>query len=563
MHRREFLVRAGCGVGTLLTGCTTSRSGKQAAADIYRTLVRQNDARIPDLLARQDRSGSDRARGGIPDRYGLYHAGAAAGFIRDLTAAHVCPESRYAGNVELIEPMRRAARFLRRVQHEDGTIDLLTTNFHSPPDTAFVLEPLTLAIRVLRGSDRRALGELLGELEAFARRGAQALVAGGIHTPNHRWVISRALARAHVLFPDPRYVARIDEWLGEGIDIDPDGQFTERSTSIYSPLTDHCLMTIARLLDRPALLDPVRRNLEMTLFYVHADGEIVTEASRRQDRYLPGSPAPYWIPYRWMARHDGNGRFAAMARWIERLAADRLTGNLIAFLDDPGLRDELPADRPLPEDFERQFEHSDLVRIRRGATSATILADNPQFFSLHKGSAAVVVRCATAFFGKGQFVGEQLRKDGGSWLLEQRLTGPYYQPLPPQHRTGSGDWSKMPRELRGRSEVQTLHANLRITEIAGGFEITFDIDGTRHVPVAVELGFRPGGELEGVERVAAGSFLLPGGKGSYRFGDDRIDFGPGRVAHRWLELRGALPKLQAESVYVTGNTPFRFELRLS
>ena len=87
----------------------------------------------------------------------------------------------------------------------------------------------------------------MNDVQTFLLRAADALTVGGIHTPNHRWVICMALARCFSLFPQIKYVDRIDQWLNEKIDIDPDGQFTEKSTSIYTPLTNRSLITMARL----------------------------------------------------------------------------------------------------------------------------------------------------------------------------------------------------------------------------------------------------------------------------------------------------------------------------
>jgi hypothetical protein len=61
----------------------------------------------------------------------------------------------------------------------------------------------------------------------------------------------------------------------------------------------------------------------------------------------------------------------------------------------------------------------------------------------------------------------------------------------------------------------------------------------------------------------ANAFLLRAGTGRYRVGDDTIAFGPGQAAHTWTELRGALPKWDGQSVYLTGLTPFHATLTLS
>ncbi len=566
MHRRDFLALSGLGLGNTVLGCCVGpRISQSQHSSLVAQMIAQNDASIPDLLERQQLDPSHRWFGGIVNSYGLYFAGSGSAFLRDLAIAYLSPESRYHSSAALAERMAMAAKYMLAAQHNDGTIDLLTTNFHSTPDTGFILEWMCATAGLLkRAQHQPELSAVIRDLDAFIERGALGLVTGGIHTPNHRWVVCMALARANSLHPDPLYVARADEWLSENIDIDPDGQFTERSSSIYSPLTDRCLITVARLLDRPALLEPVRRNLEMTMYYVHADGEVATEGSKRQDQYRRGSLSQYYYPYRYMALHDNDGRFAAMARWIEHTAAGRLGSNLAYFLEDESLQRELPASAELPTSYQRHFAHSDLVRIRRSDVSTTILADNPTCLSFHKGSAAIVVRFASAFFGKGQFVGTALRKQGSSWVMHQDLTGPYYQPMPEQHRSPDGNWHAMPRDLRPQSEVQQLHSELRIREADGGLVLEFDIRGTADVPVAIELGFRPGGQLEGVTPIAGSesAFLLASDEGRFRFGDDVITFGPGRADHQWTQLRGALPKLASDCVYLTANTPLRATLRL-
>jgi hypothetical protein len=567
MERRRFLLMAGAAGLTLSRPAPAVGSSQPAdeAADIYLRLVRAHDERLPTLLARQDAAETREWPGVVRDEYGVPSSGATAGLVGALVAALAAPESRFAKSADLGERLSQASRALLAIQHEDGTIDLPTTNFHSPPDTAFALEPVCAALSVLRRNGVVVPSDAVASLERFARAAGEALVIGGVHTPNHRWVVCAALARLHALFADPRYVARIDEWLAEGIDVDADGQFSERSTSVYSPTCDRALLTVARLLGRADLLEPVRRNLEMTLYYLHASGDVATEASRRQDQYRRGSPAGYHLPYRSLAIGDRNGRFAAATRLIEAKEGDALAGNLLYMLEDPSLRRPLPDSSPLPEDFARAFTGSDLVRIRRGPVSATILGSNPCVLSFHKGGAVLeAVRLASAFFGKGQFAGERLAIENGSYVLTQVLTGPYYQPLPPEARHPDGAIVASDRDRRRQSEVQRLVSGVIVRESAGRFTIDVEVSGTDRVPLAIELGFRKGGELAGVRPVAgiADALLLADGTGEYRAGGDVIRFGPGMARHTWTALRGARPKLDALSVYLTGFTPLRITLRI-
>ena len=225
----------------------------------------------------------------------------------------------------------------------------------------------------------------------------------------------------------------------------------------------------------------------------------------------------------------------------------------------------MPANTALPTNYLKEFPHSGLIRIRRAQTSATILVANTTFFTYRKKSAVIEgLRFASAFFGKGQFQGHPLVKTEDGYLLTQNLRAPYYQPFPEAGRPADGDWHKMDRALRPQSEIQELFSSVLIKEDNGLFSILIDIQGTDHIPVAVELGFRLGGKFQGVTSLKniPAAFLLEEGWGEYHFQNQVIRFGPGIARHSWTQLRGAEPKLNAESVYITGFTPFRHQLQI-
>ncbi len=365
-------------------------------------LVAANDEVVATYFTRQNQDPEHPDYGGLPNQYEIYNPGSGTAIIQRMVAAYLSPTSSYYRDPKALDAAELAMDFLLRKQHDDGTIDLLTTNFHSTPDLGFVGEPLALSYKVLSRDNTTVTASLRKKIKQFMDRAAHALSIGGIHTPNHRWVVSMALARWNELFPSEKYVRRIEEWLNEGIDIDADGQYTERSTTVYSPSTNNWLITIARLLDKPALLDHVRHNLEMSIYYLHSNGEMVTEASRRQDQYRPGKPTRYYYAYRYMGIHDQNGRFGAMTKIIERQGAKSVSGYLILHLEDPSLTQEPPISQ-LDTSYVKFFPHSELVRIRRGERDATILSKNPAVLTFHKGEAVLqAVRMADAFFGKGQ-----------------------------------------------------------------------------------------------------------------------------------------------------------------
>jgi len=528
-------------------------------------LIRINDRQVKEQLIYRVSDPESHSYGGFADRFDIPNPQSAADFIRASLCALTAPESNYYNDVNLLNLINDAVLYLLKVQHEDGTVDLLSTNFQSTPDTAFIIMRFGPVFKMLLHSEAPSRHEVLKNMKTFMQNAGNALVTGGIHTPNHRWVVCAALGWLYYLWPDKKYLKRAELWLQEGIDMDADGQYHEKSTYIYSPLSNRVLITIARKFNKPELLGYVRRNLEMTMYYVHPNGEVVTEASGRQDKAITGTMENYYYPYRYMALHDNNGQFAAMCRLIEKTAFGKTVPYLHYLLEDSSLWSSLPQEEPLPLFYEKEFTNSGLVRIRRGNYDASIISRNPVFFTFHKGNAVLQgVRIAASFFGKGQFSSEEIRNEDGTWVLKKELQGPYYQPFPRENLPGDGDWNKMPRSERPQSEIQYFATRVSITEAEEGFELDVNISGTDNVPLVVELVFRPGGIFTGVEEYGSlkEAYFLKNDFGTYAIGEDTISFGPGAYAHKWVQLRGALPKMDGPTVYLTGFTPFQKKIKI-
>ncbi|MCW3091673.1 MAG: hypothetical protein JWP81_2742 [Ferruginibacter sp.] len=530
-------------------------------------LVHINDERVKETTAYKVSDKSNRNFGGYFNWAEIVNPHSTCDFIMKAGCAISCSESVYFRSQNLLNDISQALHCLiTNMQHADGTIDLMETNFHSTPDTAFMVKRMTPLYGLMQQADIPGAAKTMADYKVFLQRAGEALVTGGIHTPNHRWVVSAALTKLNELWPDTRYVNRVNEWLGEHIDIDPDGQYTEKSTYGYSAVVDRVLITVAKGLNKPFILDAVRKNILMMRYYIHPNGEVVTEASNRQDKGQIGTMENYYYACRYLALLDNDGEMAAICRLIEANSFKKLADFLSYFLEDAALWNPLPASKALPENYVKAFPYSGVVRFRRGPWDCTILSNNPAWLTFHKGTAVLQgMRLAASFFGKGQFESESITRQGNSWVLTKKLEGAYYQPYPKDRIAEDGDMAKMPRTNREKSNVQWLETIITISETINGIEVAVEMKGTENVPVTMELIFRPGGKFTGVSSHPndANAFLLSGPHGAYQQGNDIIHFGPGKLEHKGIRLRGALPAADAPTVYLTGFTPFKQTIQIS
>jgi len=528
-------------------------------------LVKLNDNNIPNVIKRQWTAKENQYFGALFDTDSVVSPIATSHYIQTLMCSYVSPTSKYYQSEDILNRIALAAKGLLNLQHEDGTIDLLSTNFHSTPDLGFTIYPLALAYSIMLKNNHLDYGEFPTFMNEYLQKAGQALSVGGIHTPNHRWVVSGALAWINEFFPNPKYKARVEQWLAEKIDIDPDGQYHERSTSVYTPVTNRSLLEIAKRMNYDYLYDIIRKNLDMTFYYVHPTGEIATESSNRQDKYRQSNMANYYLAYNYMALLDNDRRYAGMVNFIENtVPVEHLRYMLPYFLEDADLLHKLPKGLPLPTSYHKYFKYSDIVRIRDGEVDMSIITNNTTFFTYFKGEAALeAVRLSSAFFGKGQFKSEKLEKDGDTYILSSTIYGPYYQPLSKEKIPEKGEaWGQVPRSEREQSEVQTLNIQIMITEKNRKAKLKVVVDGPKNLPVALEFSFRTGGKLINVNNKHGidQAWLIKNDEfASYIYGSDTIKVGPGILTHKWTQLRGALPKLQAESLYMTDYAPCEFE----
>lgn len=551
--------------------------------DIFQRIVAANDKQVDGLL--QTVSVAD-----------FNFGRKAASDFATLTASYCCTTSKYYRNNDIVTKLAILIQEMQKYQTEDGTVNI--GNLESPPDTAFLLEPLSVAAFLLAKNNTSATSDVEKKLKTFIEKAAAALVTGGVHTPNHRWVICAALARVNKIYPDKKYIDRIEDWLGEGIYIDSDGHYPERSR-LYGGVENNSMLTMGRLLNKEALFEPVRKSLTSTYYYMEPNGELVTTDSRRQDQYIGKTILSYYWYYRYMAIKDNSSHFSGIAKIIEQLPGfdeEVLSRSLFSFLENELLQQSLPVAVSPQVNYEKFFPTSQLLRIRKDKTTATLFggvdwpiiiasgrSNSPDFYAYRKGAAILKhLRLSSAFFSMGYFYSEGIKKQGDTYVLHKKLSVPYYQPLPKNKRIASGDyklsssiddrfWNKMDFANRPVSNVKTLDTTVSFSTTNDSNELTFAVTGLKGVPVTIELCFAEGGKLAGITTTKEGNNFLESGMGKYEMGDDSIQFGPGVVAHKIVtNLEGErysthFGNLHTKGMYVylTGITPFQHKLIFS
>ena len=501
---------------------------------------------------------------------GLKEEGPFLGLYANLVLAYYTDGGKHYRDPSLLEYASDCLDFYAEWLHEDGSSDLIVTNFHDPSQTGFdclSLDPPLIVMQKL--SAHTPLEDKIFEkgLE-LVRRTGEAMINLGFHTPNHRWVISSALAMHHYLTGEQKYLDHIDRFLMEGIDCDECGEWTERSTGSYNYICDRAFILMGLFLD-PSYFEYTRRNLNLMFHFLEPDWTVNTLNSTRWDNGGQYTIAMYFMPYAILAYLDKNPEFAYMA--------DAITDRYNVYYHDcvfhmfallyPELAatsESIEAKEP-PKDETVFLPNSRIARIYKPAINMTMTAlcsRNPVFFQMNYGSSLVQVRFAGSFFGDphSQFrAREIIPTEDGFKLIASECAG-YRSQLPEKPKTPN--WRLMDHSKRDTINIQEFKTEITIHILEDG--ATFDIEtfGCDRIPTKLEFVMEAGKKLDTDTLCVTTQpgdyvFLKSGTARYYLDGRRYIEIGDGFFSHAFgPNMRGSFPQNQQKfTLAMTSETP--------
>lgn len=401
---------------------------------------------------------------------------------------------------------------LQRLQEQlrDGLF-VTGDNVMSPPDTAFTANSLARLVSVLELHPHHFPEIRSGALRLLEQI-ADVLVTGGIHTPNHRWEISSALTACARLLGREDCSRRARQWLAEGVDIQSDGFYSERSPNYAVHVSGLSLWALALDLHRPELLDIVHTNVHTHAATTDEQGRVETIQSRRQDQF-EDFPVSQFVPlFRRCAHHFGCTACSGWAATAQQLGDWNYlisAHDLLLSLDT--------ATTGEPEEFgwvPARYDDSGLAVISRGRQKlmahrlgdhqrclpiASGVNSNPVLFRWSTDGGGVrAIRLARKFFNLGPLRPTQWSISEHSVELRVQKSARYYQPLSPEYISPAGAYemqyegrfaAAMDFSNRGYDEV-ALDTSLRATLEAQSCLLEIDTQGPV-ISMALEILLDP------------------------------------------------------------------------
>ena len=494
--------------------------------------------------------------------------------LSEMGAVYLMPESRYYKNEDVLDTMKDLCVAAETTVHEDGTNDLIISNFRQPEYFHFPL--LCQVYRRFEKIENPTEKETAaaGKLYYLIERLSGGLLSSGFHTPNHRWVHTAALCYAYntVKPQNPRFLELAKKYLAEKIDIDEHGEFSERSAGMYSAISDRALCGIASEIGMPELFEYVKRNLRLVYQYIEDGTAIFTQNSHRKDKGEVGSSMLFlYDRYADVAldayAHTQDPEFLHILMSALE-GTDQPTPtyhNTFVYLDHPELKTLTPDLSSLPaleKEFHAFYPESNIVRAKEKGVTYSLLAKKFNFLFANVGSINICARMCSSFFAIAQFQAEEIEQIGEKkYRMTFKAHADYKTPfdVPP---AGSEKYWTMDYSSRKSISPCDYGYCVDFEFIENGVRMHIKTEGTPNVPFKLEFAVTPG------VYVGAGSAMTMGDAGKFicaKDGDitlcnyegDHITIRGAFAEHFYHHnMRGSVsPQSDKFMVYCTGTSP--------
>jgi hypothetical protein len=327
-------------------------------------------------------------------------------------------------------------------------------------------------------------------------------------------------------------------------------------------------MVMAKRLNRPELLEPVRRNQHLVLSLCHPGGEVASEFSVRAD--IGNLGVLHALVE--MGMLDRKGEYLTIARehidrqistQAERLASAKVEvdgvnslWNLINEATSVMALAAIPATdvepKPIPDNYRLRtsaliHRQRTMVRIRRGRLSVTAVGrnDHPNLMAVRYGDAIVDgVRIMYNYYGTRGMNDERLAEEGDEFVFAGSFT----------------EYMDGPTPARQIDHKPELHFRLGVSEIDRGLALSFKAHSRHKVTMQLEFAVRPQGHIElggktvplldGERHYLRGPAKIVSGNDALEFGGDLI------VQHRELAAGIFTKRPETTSLIVAPRTPY-------
>lgn len=456
------------------------------------------DEQIAARLKRQITNEGDPRYGGFWTKRVQFHVEPRESgfFLGDMVAAFVTEDSRWYLSDVLAEAIRRDLRYMREHQRPDGCFDISTCNYASPPDTAFMVNAMLSGWWLLEQSTAPEADFIRQPMYELIDSASRGIAAGGFHTPNHRWAIASCLLNCEKITGNHELGKRAAQYLQEGLDINKDGEFAERSAGNYNQVNDDQMIRLFVATGDKRYLEAMAANLEMMYCYFDPDNSVFTNNSTRQDMGLKVYADTYYIFYllaAYFLQREDLGRMAGFI-WQDCRRRGTIPPGVEWVLLHPemdGYGEQEGFEPPITR-IDRLFEDSCIARIRKDEWSCSLLKGKANCLYFQHGTFTMYMTIYANLCDRRNFLADTLEKTENGYIMKAHAAGWYY--LPFDEKPATSDWWAMDNpHTRKKIEGLPLDTTLRIEQQEDGIDLYIHTEGIDWVPLRCEFSFQPGG----------------------------------------------------------------------